>query len=133
MGLAIAWLVHRRVVGRRSQPLGSLRKRLPKPPTPRKLHEEDVTFVLEKDGQPRLLGEGTFGKVLALQLVDLACALLRLRTLLGLGGGGNVLCTVKMSHVPDGLRSLRSAMSSLFTGRGLPVSVASVTPCIAVA
>lgn len=88
MGLAIAWLVHRRVVWRRSQPVGSLRNRLPKPPVGRKLHEEDVTFVLEKNGQPRLLGEGTFGKVLALELVDLACVLLCLRALLGLGGGG---------------------------------------------
>ena len=69
VGLAIAWLVHRRAVWRRSQPIGSLRVRLAKlrAPMGRKLHEEDVTFVLKENGQPRLLGEGTFGRVRALQ------------------------------------------------------------------
>ena len=68
MGLVIAWLVHRHVVWRRSQPADSIRDQLAKHRAPkgRKLHEEDVTFVLDKDGQPRLLGEGTFGKVRAL-------------------------------------------------------------------
>ena len=69
VGLAIAWLVHRRAFWRRSKPVGSLRNQLAKHRAPkgRKLHEADVTFVLDKDGQPRLLGEGTFGKVRALQ------------------------------------------------------------------
>ena len=69
VGLAIAWLVHRRAVWRRGQPIGSLRERLAKHRAPkgRRLHEADVTFVLDKDGQPRLLGEGTFGRVRALQ------------------------------------------------------------------
>ena len=69
VGLAIAALVHRRAVWGRSQPIGSLRDQLAKhrAPTGRKLHEEDITFFLDNDGQPRLLGEGTFGKVRALQ------------------------------------------------------------------
>ena len=68
MGLVIAWLVHRHAVWRRSKPADSMRDQLAKHRAPkgRKLHEEDVTFVLDKDGQPRLLGEGTFGKAHAL-------------------------------------------------------------------
>ena len=69
VGLAIAWLVHRRAFWRRSKPVGSLRDQLAKHRVPigRKLHKADVTFELDNGGQPRLLGEGTFGKVRALQ------------------------------------------------------------------
>ena len=69
VGLAIAALVHWRAVWRRNQPIAWLHDRLAdhRALEKRKLHEEDVTFVLDNDGKPRLLGEGTFGKVCALQ------------------------------------------------------------------
>ena len=70
--LGTAWLLYRRQSAKRRaaiKPAGYGPVGRPRP-RPRRLpsggftlREEDVTYELDVDGQPRILGEGTFGEV----------------------------------------------------------------------
>lgn len=64
-GLAAACVVLCRAAWRRTKPVGSMRNQPVRVPAGRKLHQDDVAFVLDGSGQPHVLGEGTFARVCA--------------------------------------------------------------------
>lgn len=66
--LVAVWLLYRHRSARRRAikygPVGMPRPRPGRLPSGGfTLQEEDVTYELDKEGQPRILGEGTFGQV----------------------------------------------------------------------